>query len=403
MKTHEEETPSGGAAARFIEPGEAFRRLGGLEASERPERLDVLVIGGGQAGLSVGYHLRRRGLRFVILDASARIGDAWRNRWDSLRLFSPAKLDGLDGMRFPAPPNSFPTKDQMADYLEAYAARFELPVRTGARVERLFRRESPAGHAGTFVARLADGGELEAEQVVVAMGNYQQRRLPGFASALRPDIVQVHASDYRSPKQLRPGGVLLVGAGNSGAEIGLELMKAGHETWIAGRGTGEVPFANDGLAARLLLTRLVMRGVFHRLLTVRTPMGRKLRPKVMTQGTPLIRIKRKHLLAAGAHRVGRVVGTRDGMPLLDDGQTLDVANVVWSTGYHGAFSWIDLPVVAADGEPIHDAGVSTDVPGLYFVGLHFLYSMSSAMIHGVGRDARRIVEAVRSRTRAARH
>src|SRR5262245_54626717 len=196
----------------FIESGEAFRRLGGLESVAGRDHYDVIVIGGGQAGLSVGYYLRKRGLRFVILDANARVGDVWRKRWDSLRLFTYAKFDGLAGMKFPAPPNHFPTKDEMADYLEAYAARFQLPVRTGTRVDRLYRRD------GVFVA-VTGLVELEANQVIVAMSNWQSQRVPAFARDLRSDIAQLQSHDYRNPTQLREGGVLIVGAGNSGAEI----------------------------------------------------------------------------------------------------------------------------------------------------------------------------------------
>jgi putative flavoprotein involved in K+ transport len=339
--------------------------------------------------LSVGYHLRQRGLRFVILDGEARIGDAWRKRWDSLRLFTPAKLDGLDGMKFPAPPNSFPTKDEMADYLEAYAARFELPVRTGMRVERLQRRD------GRFVVE-AGGHTLEADQVVVAMSNYQHRRLPPFAAELRPDIVQIHSCDYRNPDQLRAGDVLIVGAGNSGAEIARELASGRRvwRVWVAGPDTGEAPIRMDSVASRALLARLLMRVVFHRVLTIKTPLGRKARPKIISRGTPLIRVKTRDLVAAGVERVPRVAGAEGGWPALADGRVVEAANIIWCTGFHPGFSWIDLPIFDATGEPRHEAGVVPSAPGLYFVGLHFLYAMSSSMIHGVGRDARRIAGAV---------
>lgn len=369
-----------------VESGEAFRRLGGLPEPGKREHFDVVIIGGGQAGLSVGYHLRRSGLRFLILDASDRIGDAWRNRWDSLRLFTPAKLDALPGMRFPAPPNSFPTKNEMGDYLEAYAMHFGLPVRTRARVDRLFRRE------GRYVVRIGKE-EIVAPQVIVAMASYQQPRTPAFAGELRRDIVQVHAADYRGPAQLRPGGVLIVGAGNSGAEIAKELSR-NHAVWVAGRDTGEIPFRIEGLAARLFLARFVLRFVFHRVLTVRTPIGRKARPQFISKGGPLIRIKARDLLALGVKRVGRMTGVQGGLPLLADGTILDVANVVWCTGFHPGFSWIDVPVLGHDGEPLHDGGVARGFPGLYFVGLHFLYAASSTMIHGVARDAARIAKAI---------
>ncbi len=192
----------------------------------------------------------------------------WRRRWDSLRLFTPARFDGLPGMPFPAPADSFPTKDEMADYLEAYAARFELPVRSGTSVSRVARR-------GDGYVVCAGNDEIEAGHVVVAMASYQRGRPPAFAGELRPDIVQLHSSEYRNPSQLRPGGVLIAGAGNSGAEIGLELAKRGHTTWMAGRDTGHIPFRMEGLAARLFLARLVLRFVFHYVLTVKTPLGRK--------------------------------------------------------------------------------------------------------------------------------
>jgi putative flavoprotein involved in K+ transport len=349
-------------------------------------RVNTVVIGGGQAGLSVGHHLAQRGVDFVVLDASARVGDTWRQRWDSLRLFTPAQHSGLDGMPFPAPPFSFPTKDEMGNYLEAYARRFALPVRSGVRVDRLSRQ-------GDRFVVAAGSARFEAENVVVAMANYQRPRVPPFAGELDPGIVQLHSFDYRRPAQLRPGDVLVVGCGNSGAEIAVETAK-GHRTSLAGHETGSVPFRVDGLAARLVLSRLVLRGVFHRVLSLATPVGRRARPKLLHRAAPLIRTRPRELAAAGVARVARVVGARAGLPLLADGRVLDVANVVWCTGYDPGFSWIDLPVFGPDGEPLHQAGIVPSQPGLFFVGLQFLYAFSSEMIHGVGRDAARIAGAV---------
>lgn len=360
-------------------------------AAERT-RFDVIVIGGGQAGLAIGYYLQRRGLRFVILDAGARVGDSWRKRWDSLRLFTPARLDGLPGMRFPAAADEFPTKDQMGDYLEAYAANFQLPVRSGVAVTRLTRRD------GRYVVH-AGQQQLEADQVVVAMAGYQKPRVPELARDLSPDIVQLHAIDYRNSSQLREGAVLIVGAGNSGSEIAMELSRD-HRVWMAGRDTGHLPFRIGGLWGRLLLTRVLLRVVFHRVLTIRTPLGRTARAKVLHGGGPLIRVKPADLSAARVERVPKVVGTRDGRPLLEDGRALDVENVVWCTGFHPGFSWIDLPVFDDDGDPRHAGGVVDGEPGLYFLGLHFLYSLSSGMIHGVGRDAARIAELIAARASA---
>jgi len=372
-------------AVRFVEEGAAF-----LELSR--SRFDVIVIGAGQAGLSVGYHLARRGVRFVILDANERVGDSWRKRWDSLRLFSPARFDALDGMPFPAPPDYFPTKDEMADYLETYAKHFELPVRNGVRVERL-RREDERYIVST------NEGELEAAHVVVAMANFQGRRVPEFASELAPEIVQLHSSEYQRPGQLREGGVLLVGAGNSGAEIALELSRT-HRVSMSGRDVGQLPFRIGGFWGRLFLTRLILRVVFHRLVTLKTPIGRKMRTKMLSQGGPLIRVKADDLHAVGVERTARVKGTKDGLPLLEDGRVLDVANVIWCTGFDAQLSWIDLPIFGEDGEPRHEAGVAVGEPGLYFVGRMFVSAASSVMIHGVGRDASRIASVIAERKRA---
>ncbi|HUQ84373.1 MAG TPA: FAD-dependent oxidoreductase [Gemmatimonadaceae bacterium] len=358
--------------------------------SAAAERVETVIIGAGQAGLSVGYHLARRGKRFVILEAHDRIGDSWRTRWDSLRLFSPAKFDALDGMPFPSHPSYFPTKDEMASYLEAYAERFQLPVRTGMPVTSLTRH-------GDRYRITATGITFEADNVVIAMANYQKPRVPEFAPHLDPSIVQLHSADYRNLGQLKAGGVLIVGAGNSGAEIAVEAVSGGHETWISGPDVGALPFRYDGVMARAFLTRLIFRVVFHRVLTTSTPVGRKARPKMLHNAAPLIRTRRKELAAAGVPRVARVTGVRDGRPLLADGRVMDAANVVWCTGFYPGFSWLELPVFDEHGDPRHHRGIVPREPGLFFVGLQFLHAMSSTMIHGVGRDADYVASAIAKR------
>lgn len=351
------------------------------------ERVYTVIIGGGQAGLSVGYHLARHRIPFVILDAGERIGDAWRNRWDSLRLFTPAAFDGLDGMPFPGSGLGFPTKDEMADYLEAYAARFALPVRCGVRVDRVY------SEGGRYV--VAAGTRcFEADRVVVAMANFQQARVPAYAKELDAGLVQLHSSEYRTVAQLRDGDVLVVGAGNSGAEIAHEMARLGRGTWLSGRDVGEIPWRTDSFVARAILSRIIFRIVFHRILSTSTPMGRRLHAKGSAHSTPLIRVKRRQLAALGVGFVPRVVGVRTGMPLFDDGRVLPVRNVIWCTGFEPGFSWLDLPVFDARGEVMHERGIVARQPGLYFVGLHFLHAMSSAMLHGVGRDAAHVAAAI---------
>jgi putative flavoprotein involved in K+ transport len=364
-----------------------------VNGETRAERVDTLVIGGGQAGLSVGYHLTRRSLPFLIVDAAERIGDVWRQRWDSLRLFTPTRYCGLDGMAFPAASRAhYPTKDEMADYLRAYAARFELPIEGGVRVERLTRRD------GRFLA-VAGDRRFEANNVVVAMSSYQKPRVPSFAGELRGNIHQLHSVDYRNPRQLADGPVLLVGAGNTGADIAMELAPD-RQVWMSGPDVGHVPFRIETRLARALLVPLVLRVLFHRILTVATPLGRKVRPQIIRRGGPLVRVKPKDLGRAGVERVPRTERIQGGLPVLEDGRVLEPANVIWCTGFHGGFDWIDLPV-HGEVEPKHRSGVVESEPGLYFVGLHFLHAESSSLVHGVGRDAERVVEHL-ARARASR-
>ncbi|MDN5765400.1 MAG: NAD(P)/FAD-dependent oxidoreductase [Humibacillus sp.] len=343
------------------------------------EHLDTVVIGAGQAGLTVGYHLTRARRSVVILEAAARVGDAWRSRWDSLRLFTPARRDGLPGWGFPARPWTFPTKDEMADYLQQYAARMSLPVRTGSRVERL------RADTGRFAVQVAGGPNVAADNVVLAVGTCQTPTVPAYASDLATSITALHSSEYKNQSQLQPGGVLVVGASNTGAELAIECA-AHHETWLAGRHPGQIPFRIQGTASRLQLERVVIGGVLHRVLTTTTPPGRRATASARGHGGPLIRLKTKDVAAAGVQRVDRVTGVRDGRPILADGSTPPVSNVLWCTGFHLDLGWVDLPGVA-DGVPAHDRGVVRDVPGLYLVGAPFQYSITSPMIHGSVRDA----------------
>jgi putative flavoprotein involved in K+ transport len=351
------------------------------------EYVETLVIGGGQAGLATGYELSRRDLPYKIIDANERIGDAWRNRWDSLRLFTPNRLNHLPGMPFPGYHWGFPSKNEMADYLESYARKFDLRVETGVRVERLTRE------GDRFVATSGDR-RFEADNVVVAMSSWQRPRVPDFASELDPWIVQLHVAEYKNPGQLQQGDVLVVGAGNSGAEVAIEAART-HKVLLSGPATGAIPFRPESVVARVLMP-IIGRVIFHRVLTTRTPIGKKVRPKWISTGEPLIRVKPKDLAAFGVERVPRVMGVQSGLPQLEDGRSVDVANVVWCTGFHPGFSWIDLPVLGPQ-EPLHQRGIVESEPGLYFIGLKFLHSVSSEQIHGVGRDAHRIAGKIAAR------
>ena len=353
------------------------------------EKVSTIVIGGGQAGLTMGYQLARRNISFRILDAHERVGDAWRRRWDSLRLFTPVRYASLPGLPFRADGDAFLGKDTVADYLESYAEHFRLPVSTGMKVQRLSKKN------GKFLVE-TDRQQFEADQVVVAMANFQVPRVPAFARDLDPGIVQIHSHYYKNPSQLKPGNTLVVGAGNSGADIAMEVVKT-HPTWMSGKESGHVPFQIDTFFARWVLFRLI-RFIGHYVLSLATPIGRKQRPKLLKRASPLVRVKPKDLTNAGVERVDRVVGVQDGRPLLADVRTLDVQNIIWCTGYEPGFSWIDLPVFDDKGNTLHERGVVHREPGLYFAGLHFQYAMSSATLIGVGRDAEYIAKAVADRT-----
>jgi len=362
-----------------------------INSASGAERVETVVIGGGQAGLAAGYHLARRGREFVILDSCTRVGDNWRCHWDSLRLFSPARAAALPGMRFPAPPSSYPTKDEMADFLEVYATSFDLPVRGGVRVTRLTHRD------GRYIVS-SSTGTIEADNVIVATGTFGRTPyVPDFAANLDPAIVQLHSSDYKNPTQLQPGGVLVVGASHSGGDIAYEVG-ADHQTVLSGSIHGEVPFDIEGGAARVVFPVLLV--LAQHVLTLKTPIGRKIRPEIRAHGGPLIRVKRADLTRVGVEMASaRTVGARDGQPVLDDGRALEVANVIWCTGFRQVFDWIELPVLGADGWPLEQRGVVPSAPGLYFSGLAFQYAFSSMLVGGAGRDASYVVKHLDSRMR----
>ena len=360
-----------------------------MTGTNEHQHVDTVVVGAGQAGLAAGFHLMRSGRSFAVLEAHDRVGDVWRARWGSLRLFTSARYDGLPGMPFPGARASYPTKDEVADYLEAYAAQFGLPVRTGCRVDRVSRR-------GQSFEVIAGRTTFPAANVVVATGACSTPWLPHLAQRLDTRILQLHSSEYRNPAQLRAGGVLVVGAGNSGAEIALEASRD-HPTWLSGRDTGQEPTSAGTLADRLLMP--VMWLVATRVLRVTNPVGRKVRSHFLDppRGIPLGRVRRTHLRAAGIERVPRTVGVQEGLPILEDGRTLTVSNVVWCTGFRVDLSWVYLPIAGHHGLPVHERGIVSSQPGLYFLGLPFLYSLSSALLGGVGRDAAHVVDHISKR------
>lgn len=340
------------------------------------ESFHTVVIGGGQAGLAAGYFLARQGKNFIILDENRRSGEAWRKRWDSLRLFTPSQFDGLPGMPFPMPGDYFPAKDEVADFLEGYAGQFHLPVQHGVRVDRLSRN-------GEGYHLSAGASSFSAKNAIVATGPFHTPHTPPFAGQIDPAILQWHSSAYCNPAQIPVRSVLVVGAGNSGAEIALELSRAGKQVWLAGRDVGRIPADALGKAFN---GRPYWWFISH-VLSVDTPMGRKMRSSVLYHGNPLIRTRRQEVIEAGVECTPRVSGVRAGKPQLEDGSTLPVEGVIWATGFRPDFKWIDLPVFDEHGYPRHQRGMVSEAPGLYFVGLHFQTALTSGLLGGVGADA----------------
>ena len=345
---------------------------------------DTIVIGAGQAGLAAGYFLSRTGRRFVLLESAAEIGESWRRRWDSLRLFTPNRYNALPGMAFPGERYALPNKDEVAAYLQAYAAHFNLPIRTATRVSSVER------DGDRFTVRTADD-DLACSSVVITTGAYQKPYIPEFASRLSKSILQIHSSAYRNPARLPDGDVLVVGAGNSGMQIALELASS-RQVWLSGRNTGTIP--------RRLLGRDVYDWLWPTLMrpSVESWIGRRLTRGRMFTGDPVIGVNAREIERSTLKRTKRAVDELNGRVLLEDGQMLpEISAIVWCTGFRPDFSWIRMPVFGADGYPQHRHGLVPAAAGLAFLGLRYQYRFNSALLGGVGADAKFVVSALQKR------
>jgi putative flavoprotein involved in K+ transport len=347
------------------------------------ERADVVVVGGGQAGLAASYYLSQAELPHVILDAERRVGDAWRRRWDSLELFSAARYSALPGLPFPGDPQHFPGKDEAADYLEGYAQTFQLPVKLHTRVSSL------AGVDGGYRVN-TDAGGYQGEQVIVTTGAYQHPIVPAPAAKLHGDVAQLHSADYRNPEQLATDQVLVVGAANSGAQIAEDLA-ASHRVHLSrGHRLARLP-------RRLLGKSLHWWGDHLGLLTASLDgswRGRTQRGDLLI-GTSLRQLARRHRVRL----VGRTVDAEGRTVRFADGRTLEAEAIVWATGFRSDYLWIGVPqAVDERGLPIHRRGV-TQAPGLYFLGMHNQYSRGSSLIGFVRHDAAFIADRIVDRSK----
>jgi putative flavoprotein involved in K+ transport len=333
--------------------------------------LEVLVIGGGQAGLAMGYYLRQSGRSFQIADAGPAVGQAWRSRWDSLRLFTSGRYDSLPGLRFPAAPESYPGKDDVADYLQAYAAKFELPVRLNTNVTSLTRSD------GGYVAKAGDQA-LEARQVVVATGPFQIPFVPPIAEGLGPGVHQVHSARYRHPQTIPPGKVLVAGAANSGCQIARELSATHDVELSAGQRLPAIPQRPLGRDIWTWATTLRLDKV-----TADSRLGKRLAGRDQVIGPGPRRLARRH----GIRIRPRATSATGQTVTFADGSAADFDAVVWATGFAADHSWIDIHAAKDDqGHILHQRGV-TPAPGLYMLGLTWQHTRGSALIGWVGNDA----------------
>lgn len=334
--------------------------------------LDVAVVGAGQAGLALGYHLNTRGLAFEILDAAPSIGHVWRTRWDSLRLFTPAQYAGLPGLPFPAPRDTYPTKDQVAGYLASYAATFDLPVRLNTRVTGL-QRSPDHGYLLT-----AGSATIRARNVVVATGPFQTPDIPAMANGLADQVTQLHSSSFRNPSQLPPGPVLVVGGGNSGFQIAAELATTRTVDLAIGTRNATVPQRPLG---RDIFWWQTITGLITAPATSRR--GRWMR---RGEGT-VIGLSTRDLRRASITLRPRLTSTHHNHAMFADDTTLKVSTVVWATGFHRDHSWINIPeALDGNGHLRHVRGI-TPTAGLYVLGQPWQHTAGSALLGFVSADA----------------
>jgi putative flavoprotein involved in K+ transport len=344
--------------------------------SDQTERYDVAVIGAGQAGLAIGYYLAEQGRRFVILERGDDVAPAWRDRWDSLTLFTPRRFDSLPGLDFPGDPDGYPGRDEVVAYLQRYADAFDLPVRSMTTARRLFRDDD------RFVIEL-DGGRIAADQVVIATGPFQQPRVPRFSDRLGGDVVQMHSMSYRKPTDLPGGRTLVVGGGNTGFQIAEELV-ATRATHLA-IGSRQVPLPQRFLG-RDLFWWLTKTGLIDK--SVETRLGKRANDKDTLVGSKPSKSKR---LGVVVH--GRAAGASGRTVTFEDGGSLDVDSVLWATGFRSDYHWVDLPITGSDGRVKHTRGV-TQIPGLYMLGLEWQYTRGSALLGWVKDDAAFIADQI---------
>ncbi|MFS1511506.1 flavin-containing monooxygenase [Chengkuizengella sp. SCS-71B] len=342
-------------------------------------KLDVIVIGAGQAGLAIGYYLKKSNLSFLLLDQNVQIGETWIKRYDSLILFSPRKYSSLPGLSFPGNPNGYPNKNETADYLKKYKKQFSIPVELDTHVIQLTKEND------VFITE-TNHKTYHSKVVVIATGPFQSSFIPKLkCSSLDEKIIQLHSSEYKNPQQLHKGNTLVVGAGNSGAQIAVELSNS-HDVYLSS--SQNLKFSPHKFAGKSVFwwfEILKIYDVFHT--------GTKLGEWIKKQPEPIMGTELKELIHQNKVKITAKTISIDGNKVtFEDGKTLTVKNIIWATGFTQNFDWIKINnVLNQKGNPLHKRGVS-QVPGLFFIGLPWLHKRPSALLGGVGEDAEYIVK-----------
>ncbi|HYX10186.1 MAG TPA: NAD(P)/FAD-dependent oxidoreductase [Bacteroidales bacterium] len=347
------------------------------------KHIKTVVIGAGQSGLAVAYYLKKNNEEFVLLDSRENVGNSWRERWDSLRLFTPSQYDGLPGFKYPAARGTLPAKEEIADYLSRYAKKFSLPIELNTKVLELNNTEDD-------YEIITSKGKIYANNVVVATGTNPSPYIPSFASELNENIVQIHSSKYKNPHSFPASNTLVVGAGTSGVEIAVELSKT-RPTMLSGKPTPHIPDFIFRYFGRLYWL------FAYYVLTVKTPIGRKVKSIVTTSGGPLISVSMNEVKEAKVEQLPRLKGVENGLPLLENGHIVSVSSIIWATGFKPDFSWIKFDVTGENGWPKTNRGIAEEFEGLYFAGMIFQFGLTSGLVGGVGRDAAFVVNHLHKR------
>ncbi|OOR22114.1 flavin-containing monooxygenase [Bacillus cereus] len=333
---------------------------------------DIIIVGAGQAGLAMGYYLKQEGYSFLLLEAGNRIGDSWRNRYDSLQLFTPRAYSSLPGMALIGEKNGFPYKDEIANYLEGYATYFKLPVQLQTEVLKIKKEKD--------IFELHTSKEiLQSKKIIIASGGFQQPFIPSFSQHLSSHIFQIHSSQYKTPSQIPKGKVLVVGGGNSGMQIAVELAKTHGVTMAISHPLMFLPLH---LLGKSIFYWLEKTGLLYA--EINTKRGRWFQGKK----DPIFGFEGKELIRNGAIKLQKKVVSASGNNIMfQNGDTYSAESVIWSTGFMQDYKWIEIEkAVNEKGFPNHIKGISP-VRGLYYIGLPWQSQRGSALICGVGKDA----------------